>query len=366
MGDNLLVYVPGLDGDPSPAARLAADLGESWRAEVSPVRVRPWSNRSAAALARELSAWIAGVWAEMGGLGRIILVGHSVGGLLLRHAYLIAQGDDDSREMKAWAQRVSRMVLLAAPNRGVEARRLSFTGRTMAELRRGAPYLTDLRLRWLDHFDRAGDRIQVVQLLGTLDTVVTRDDSLDVEQFGNARHVTVPGAEHHTLPRSHRLLWAAVAGPVRPTTPLLTVEPRTVVFLSRSRDRTWQALRQALAGRADVRTVPARAFLDEYGQVYARHRHGAIHFAGHGDGARVLGQAVAAVPAIMFGNVYLAGSRLPPGFPWSRAIEREQIGRVRDDGNLAVDQVPEVASYLLEVQADAADRLRLDGRAART
>ncbi|GIH23810.1 hypothetical protein Aph01nite_21200 [Acrocarpospora phusangensis] len=365
MGVNLLVYVPGLDGDPAPLRRLAADLGESWRAEVSPVRVRPWDRRSAGELARELSSWIARIWWEMGGLGRVVLVGHSVGGLLVRHAYLIARGDEDSRETKAWAGRVSRIVLLAAPNRGVDARRLALTGRAMADLRRGAPYLTDLRVRWLDHFDRTVLPPRVVQLLGTGDTLVTRDDSLDVEQFANARHVTVPGADHHSLRDHHRLIWAAVAGPGLPTTPILGVEPRTVVFLTRSRDRNWQALRRALAGRADVRAVPAHGFLDEYGQVYARHRHGAIHFAGLGRGAGVLGRALAAVPALAFGNVYLAGSALP-GFPWRRVLEREQVGKVRDDGDLSLAQVPEVVAYLSEVEADAGDRLRLGGQAART
>ncbi|WP_155337761.1 hypothetical protein [Acrocarpospora corrugata] len=364
MADNLLVYVPGLDGDPSPCDRLAAGLGESWRAEVSPIQVRPWSNRAAGELARELSEWIARVWWEMGGLGRVVLVGHSAGGLLIRHAYLIAHGDEDSRQARAWARRVSRIVLLAAPNRGFDARRWSVTGRTLSELRRGAPYLTDLRLRWLDHFDR-GERTQVVQLLGTRDPLVTRDDSLDVEQFPGGRHVTVPGAGHDTLTGAHRLIWAAVAGPFRATTPILAVEPRTVVFLTRSRDRNWHALRRALAGRAEVRTVAAHGFLDEYGQAYARHRHGGMHFAGHGRGARMLGQALAEVPAMLFGNVYLAESTLPAGFPWSRAIDREQAGRIRDDGELTGGQVAGVADYLLEVQPDAADRLGLGGRAAR-
>ncbi len=99
---------------------------------------------------RHLCRWIDRHWTG----GRIALVAHGTAGLLFRHAYLVANGDDDSREHRPWAGHVSRLVLLASPNRG--------SGR--GRFRRGGPYVTDLRIRWVDHFDRTTDPVKVVQI----------------------------------------------------------------------------------------------------------------------------------------------------------------------------------------------------------
>ncbi|MBD2427167.1 alpha/beta hydrolase [Phormidium sp. FACHB-1136] len=63
--------------------------------------------------------------ADGGQYDRIILIGYSIGGLIIRKTYLIAMGygDDETLVRKAkpmpWATKVERIVLMAAINRGI-------------------------------------------------------------------------------------------------------------------------------------------------------------------------------------------------------------------------------------------------------
>ncbi len=79
-----------------------------------------------------------------------------------------------------WVIKVERIVLLATPNRGFQMSRLPFRFRwwmrlfavpmrfTMAEGQAGSPYITTLRLHWMNYFDtsKATALPLVVQLLG--------------------------------------------------------------------------------------------------------------------------------------------------------------------------------------------------------
>jgi len=108
---------------------------------------------------------------------KTILIGHSIGGLLTRKAYIVACGeianapfetDIELREQKEWAPFVERVILLAAINRGWSISHhlsisntityrlgvllgglLSLFGRKLLILqaRRGAPFITQLRIQ---------------------------------------------------------------------------------------------------------------------------------------------------------------------------------------------------------------------------
>lgn len=80
----------------------------TYRAGLRPLR----------SFAESLSARINERWILAEGFSEIILVGHSVGGLLLREAYLLASGDGD-RPRFLWSSAVRRIVLLGTPNRGL-------------------------------------------------------------------------------------------------------------------------------------------------------------------------------------------------------------------------------------------------------
>jgi triacylglycerol esterase/lipase EstA (alpha/beta hydrolase family) len=118
----LFVIVHGLSGGGRPAnfdpliERLGKEPGlkedvVEWC--TYPRRLWALGFESLANFARDLAAWINGRWIMNNGFDDVVLIGHSVGGLLVRQAYLEAIGS------KAWARKVTRIVLLAAPNRGV-------------------------------------------------------------------------------------------------------------------------------------------------------------------------------------------------------------------------------------------------------
>ena len=183
--------------------------------------------------AARLRARVDAAWAKHGGFEDVVVVGHSMGGLVARHAYLLAAGAVPGQPPSAWAARVSRIVLFASINRGGElararwykrpflrflawtARRVPLHFRVMDALR-GSDFLTNLRINWIRHFGalaqaqvadegRTDGRPKrppvVVQLLGDEDGVVSPDDSKDVLAFPNGHDLFVADAGHGDLYR---------------------------------------------------------------------------------------------------------------------------------------------------------------------
>lgn len=141
--------------------------------------------------------------------GSIVLVGHSMGALLVRKAYLFARGDagrEAKAEMAPWAQKVQRIVLMAGTNRGWSVRqdrpldqsmwlyvklwagswlgRLTGTGTLIRQMETGAPFVSNLRLEWMRAFRDGTPRPVVVQLLGDIDDIVSDEDNKDVRIAG--------------------------------------------------------------------------------------------------------------------------------------------------------------------------------------
>jgi pimeloyl-ACP methyl ester carboxylesterase len=144
------------------------------------------------------------------GYRRIILVGHSVGGLVLRKVAVIAHGESDAapfedgyerfREPRPWAHRISRLVMLAGMAKGwslTSASKASESFRwrvgillgtllgagkgIVMETRRGLPFVSQTRLQWLALMGRpAPPSLDVVQILGTRDDVVSPNDMIDL------------------------------------------------------------------------------------------------------------------------------------------------------------------------------------------
>jgi pimeloyl-ACP methyl ester carboxylesterase len=180
--------------------------------------------------------------AERAGSGEsyqsIDFVGHSFGAVLARRLVITAFGEQrspagdlpapfepelaDFRAPRPWAQRITRLVLLAGMNRGwtvssaldwitsVQWSILQFIGETLPAskptifaIRRGAPFLVQTRLQWLalmnpDYGPRP--TLVTVQLLGSGDDQVSPDDSVDyaVDLFGSQSYfyIEVPYATH--------------------------------------------------------------------------------------------------------------------------------------------------------------------------
>jgi len=138
----------------------------------------------------------------------VILFGYSLGAVVARKAFIAAWGyapdvaaaDGDPSRVQPWARRVRTVIFLAGMNRGwllnsalgywesLLWRLGSFIGNvflrgraTPFDIRRGAPFLVETRLQWLALTRRDQDRpdVAVVQMLGTIDDLVSPDDCID-------------------------------------------------------------------------------------------------------------------------------------------------------------------------------------------
>jgi pimeloyl-ACP methyl ester carboxylesterase len=171
----------------------------------------------------------------------IMFVGHSLGSVLARKIYVCACGETPRApfepelaeiaqpEPRAWADKVSRIILLAGITRGWQnTYHMSFqellirqlgdvVGGAMAmtgnipfiwQFRRGAPFMTQLRIQWLAMQQR--DRQQAehgqgqsqvrqlltIQLLGSKDDIVSPEDNIDQVTGREFIYIDVPYSGH--------------------------------------------------------------------------------------------------------------------------------------------------------------------------
>jgi alpha-beta hydrolase superfamily lysophospholipase len=163
----------------------------------------------------------------------ILLIGHSLGALLARKIYLLAgpessearfedSGDKELCEGKSWFPLIKRIVLLAGMNRGWSLTHhlhisrmislkigtffgdiaLAVTGRRymIFHIRRGAPFITELRMQWLALHKTKTSKSQAlaltVQLLGTIDDLVAPTDNIDLVTGRDFIYLDVPFSGH--------------------------------------------------------------------------------------------------------------------------------------------------------------------------
>lgn len=393
----LFVYVPGLKRNPEKAKRLEERLRKDpdWADATFltwDTGIRRLNRRRFADAANSLATHLDAAWS---GEGDIVLMGHSLGGLIVRRAYLIAIGAYPPLPARPWGAAVSRIVLFASPNRGFRDENLLWLWRvllhlvaplgfSLLDIRAGSTFVTDLRIRWIrtiSHLETQQKAPYVVQLLGDRDSLVGHIDSLDVEQMRNAVQLGVPDADHSTITdvsgpegeARYVQLRKAIFGQPQPAPPKeeLSAEDakRPVVFLLhgiRAGTDDWVARAKALLDQRAERPVARqpsygyfsawnfampftratnlRFMLDTYTQELAERPNATFHFLGHSNGTYILGQALQAVPAVEFENVFLAGSVLPPKYPWraSRSASEtraQRPGHQRHPGGHAV-QLP--------------------------
>ena len=382
----LLIYVPGLGGRRSDAKPLLERLRNDLDLDVKcwDHGLRWWSTADMTASARRLAiqirAWT-GEHEVSARYDRLILMGHSAGGVLVRNAYLLDAGRTAEHEpAHAWTSAVDRMVLLAAPNAGFHSRRLPWPARmgytisspvshfTVEQLRAGSDYITELRLRWVKAA-RSEPAVPggrglpiVVQVLGDRDRYVYRDECLDIDYIPNAVVIEVPNTTHddlphldeHAAPYRYELIKHALAttfdkavldrhppeslvpDPAKPLAILLhgIRTERFLAWMPRLAERLQQPSAEAPGMDVYAPTygyfsavdfaVPGlrrrntRRFLGWYCDQYVLRAPGTqIHFAGHSNGTYMLGHALRRVPAVRFDNVFLAASVLPREYPWT-------------------------------------------------
>jgi pimeloyl-ACP methyl ester carboxylesterase len=363
---------------------------------------------------------------ESGGrIGRIQLIGHSYGALLARKLYVVACGETKEapfepairqRSGRPWAGMVERIVLLAGMNRGWRiSHHLSFPNAVLWTLgvllgrliwlvsrrepsifyiRKGASFITQLRIQWLRMRQQSrhrglGDAL-TVQLLGSVDDMVSPEDNVDLITGGDFVYRDVPHSGHanvievadpnplarptaggaatrgdarfeviaHALLSDRDTLLDASVIPADEPPPEANDAVRDMVFVIHGiRDQgywTHKVARrvQALAkGRPDGTLVatetssygyfPMLSFLlpgkrrakvewlmDQYAEALARYPRARFSYVGHSNGTYLLARALEEYPSCRFHHVVFAGSVVRSGYPWNQAVARGQVARI--------------------------------------
>jgi pimeloyl-ACP methyl ester carboxylesterase len=304
----------------------------------------------------------------------IVLIGHSMGALLVRQAYLVGLGSALNRmRPQPWAPLVSRIVLLAGVNSGVFlsqwqkflAALVLSRGGTVHDLLRGSDFITNLRLWWIRKLTSLERRPIVVQLLGSGDNVVDREDSLDIEGFLEGHQFLVDGFDHLSLlipgrgmtfdDKQYDILSLAILRTIADDAALpATYDPQQKVFfiVHGIRDGTndWvedlaKRIATAFPGAKVIEPdvgrfsalqflIPAqrnryvRWFQAVYSQEFAKNPLASFNFVGHSYGTYLLGHGLRKLSGMKFDRVYLGGSVLPAEWPWEQ--HRTQVAELRN------------------------------------
>ncbi len=338
----------------------------------------------------------------------IILVGHSLGGLLARKVYLLACGANNappSRQRESqgiprpWADSITRIVLFSALNRGWslnhhlppakalwaafgmflgEFIRTFFNVSAAAfQVRRGSAFITALRLQWLEVMtQRIFDKRPIpitVQLLGSIDDLVSPDDNVDLDTGQSFYYLDVPKSTHvnvvafdDTKPGKARrdifaqaLLESAAQLDDRSLVPVDAEFQRAiphvtdVIFVIHGiRDLgywTHKVARRILAeakasGRVFVSRTPTYGYfpmlafilpwmrrrkvewlMDQYVRARALYPDARFSYVGHSNGTYMLSSALEHYPKCQFDRVVFAGSVVNRRYDWDRVIKCGQV-----------------------------------------
>ncbi len=345
---------------------------------------------------------------------RIVMVGHSIGGLYARKIYVAACGEnaeapfeqslkDNLTSMggaslkgaRPWAAAVDRIVLLAGMNRGWSISHHMSVPRAVTmkmgvifghmlkwiygrppiifSVRRGSPFITQLRIQWLamrEHTTEKGDKAAgnalTVQLLGTIDDLVSPEDNIDLISGRDFVYLEVPESGHRNViemdngtPAGQKRRKALVqafddkgidAARVHPADSFLSVrrDVTDVVFVIHGiRDEGYWtrkiARRVQKAGQKRDRRIAAETssygyfpmlsflrpgarqdkvewLMDRYAEARATYPEANFHFVGHSNGTYLLAKALQDYPSVRFNQVVFAGSVVHRNYRWQDVI----------------------------------------------
>ncbi|MFY0699011.1 MAG: hypothetical protein JXR11_14220 [Balneola sp.] len=172
-----------------------------------------------------------------GGYKEIVFAGHSLGALLARKVYICACGEYEdapfeaplnSADFKApqeWAKLVTRIILIAGMNRGWRISHhlskknaviwslgymfaalltsLNLNRLLIYNIKKGASFLTQLRIQWITMKNKAPEKgvgnAQTIQLLGSVDDMVSPKDNIDLVSGRDFIYLDVPYSGHANI-----------------------------------------------------------------------------------------------------------------------------------------------------------------------
>ena len=366
--------------------------------------------------------------ANKGAYDKIILIGHSVGALIARKIYVVACGEQKdapfeeqfaNRMCRPWAHRVDRIILFAGMNRGwqidlhmglkraflwqsgvfifsaYDLLRVIFGLRphhaSIMSVRRGGDFITQLRIQWLrmrhakkhkkrdelhhamvhgaEYHPSIGQAI-TVQLLGSIDDIVSPDDNVDLISGSDFYYFDVPYSGHkdvirlddgdagvmramlfrkaliytksqlgecsiipHDDPRirpnhKKRHIIFVLHG-IRDEGHWTSKVARKVLELARCHNRLDEfGIETAAYGFFPIlpfllpwkRRQKVEWFMDRYAEMVARYPNAHFDFIGHSNGTYCLAKSLKLYSCCRVRNVVFAGSVVRQGFDWDKYI----------------------------------------------
>ena len=315
----------------------------------------------------------------------IILTAHSFGGLLVRELVLDAVNEP-------WYGQIERIVLMASPNRGFSP--VTFLHKVLelfawavldraenpAWLRlghltlsglKGAPWVSDLRLRWITAFSSERPPPLTFQILGGRDSLVSPDDDDDLRKFPNFHPKLLPliGHGHFTLELRRRRSQEMIdrnldaKADLRETIAQALTQPHFERFMALSAEpppdhivlivhgiRDFAEWHEELADVIHRLNEPAaggtpgpryqaqsigygyfsayqflsnrarhycvRTLVDRYVQLRIKYPDATFHAIAHSNGTFAVGRALQDYRFVEFQKIYFAGSVLTEKFDW--------------------------------------------------
>ena len=375
-----------------------------------------FSNANPVEITCEILNKIDEIWDSNGEYSNIILIGHSLGALLARKLFVYACGENQSAPFEVadikpriWASKVERIILLAGMNRGwsisyhmsllnaVIFTIGSFIGNIIVStthyvplifhIRKGSSFITNLRIQWLAMREKhnindkgMGDAL-TIQLLGSVDDMVSPEDNLDLVTGKDFFYIDAPNSGHANIiemdnsdagkGRKNAFMEALSkdAKEVKNISPLdqQFPEPKEevtdVIFVMHGirdlgywtnkiarkvKDHPYKQKPGEPAKKRIVATetssygyfpmlsflLPAKRlekvewFMDQYTENKAMYPNADFSFVGHSNGTYLLAKALKKYPGCIFKNVVFAGSVVPTTYAWNKFIEKKQVERI--------------------------------------
>ncbi len=135
---------------------------------------------------------------SFGGYEKLVLVGHSMGGLVIQSLLL----EEIARQREVHLDRVTEVVLFATPSGGLHKARFgSFLKNQVADMSDLGPFITNLRAAWKELIDDRRDatdkpwRFRLTLVAGTKDKFVPPESALDPFPFDEHEFVSGNHAE---------------------------------------------------------------------------------------------------------------------------------------------------------------------------
>lgn len=243
----------------------------------------------------------------------------------------------------------------------------------MRSLKRGSPFVANLRVQWINLVRSGHPMPRTVQILGDMDDLVTSRDNIDLQAGRNFVYLNAPRGTTHTTvvdlrnPAREQMFLRALLTPdndlrseyVLPDAQSPDERVEQVVFIVHgirdfggwTRRLASVMMEQAKTRGRRIVTVTSsygyfpmlkflifsarqknvRWFMDEYTEALAKYPNARpIDFAGHSNGTYLLASALKRYQTCTFRRAVLAGTVLPRNFEWDQMVADGRIEAIRN------------------------------------